>query len=325
MDNPEWKEFEVAVARFVKALDPNASVTHNVRLPDIHTGTVRQRDVWIEARVCQHFPIKALISCKKKKRRMDQGDIDAFIGELNSSGANLGVIYSYSGFSKNSIQKAKKLGISCCKLYQNEPPDIPDSIIITSSYCCTPRISISIVAPLDPSWNIKNWRDLFSLSFEEGETVKSVLDVIVDSYFRGEAKAKQNLNKDSLFPPAWYSKLSLSGDLTKERTITILIRGLWNIYEGQVEAYLLDGSYNFTWNEFIGSQSSPVIDLHGSHPGPGWKLLDEVPKVNSTRGHIKSIIILSGGNAKEALLNHLGSQPITVEEIDLSQIETSES
>ena len=57
---------------------------------------------------------------------MDQQDIDAFHGEFISSGAQLGVIYSYSGFGPNAIEKAKVLKISCCRLFEDETPDIPD-------------------------------------------------------------------------------------------------------------------------------------------------------------------------------------------------------
>jgi len=45
MKDPKWKQFEIAVAQFVSALDPNAKVTHNAQLPDKHTGKLRQRDV----------------------------------------------------------------------------------------------------------------------------------------------------------------------------------------------------------------------------------------------------------------------------------------
>jgi hypothetical protein len=32
----DWKEFEIAVADFLKAADPNNKVNHNVYLPDTH-------------------------------------------------------------------------------------------------------------------------------------------------------------------------------------------------------------------------------------------------------------------------------------------------
>ena len=95
-----------------------------------------------------------------------------------------------------------------------------------------------------------------------------------------------------------------------------------SIYEGQLEAYLLNGSYNFTSNEFFGSQSGPVIDIHSTHPGPGWRLLDDVPSLKIVKGFIKSVCILTGGNAKEALLTNLGPKPLTIQSLDSRQLKT---
>lgn len=318
MSVPEWKEFEIVVAKFVEALDPNASVKHDVKLPDIHTNTPRQRDVWVEAKVCQHFPVKVFISCKRENRKLNQQDIDAFNGEFISSGAHLGVIYSYTGFGDKAIDKAKKIGICCCSLYQNKSPDLPESLIFASSYCCTPRMSLSVVAPLDPIWNLKTWNDLFSLSFEAGGKRTSALDAIVKLFFTGEKEAAQNVTKDKLFPTNWAKLLELVEETPDRKTIKIIIRGLWNIYEGRLEAYLLNGSYNFTSGEFIGTQSTPVIDLHSVHPGPGWILLEKPPSSQSVPGFIKGVFIMSGGNAKEALKNNLGPNPIAIENIDLN-------
>ena len=70
---PEWKQFEVAVANFLTALDPNARVTHDAKIDDAHTGKPRQRDVWIEAKVCQLFNLKILVSCKFWNTRINHG------------------------------------------------------------------------------------------------------------------------------------------------------------------------------------------------------------------------------------------------------------
>jgi hypothetical protein len=96
-NDPPWKLFERAVAQFVAALDPSAIVRHDVRLPDIDTGEPRQRDVWVEAKVCNHYPLKLLISCKHTASPIDSQDMDAFIGERRSAGADKGVMYSLSG------------------------------------------------------------------------------------------------------------------------------------------------------------------------------------------------------------------------------------
>jgi len=315
---PRWKEFEDAVTKFVTALDPKAKVTANVKLPDAHTSKPRQRDVWIEANVCNHFPLKVLISCKRLKRKMDQQDIDAFNGELISSEARLGVLYSYSGFTSNAIEKAKKLGISCCRLFDNEPADIPDSLVFVESYCCTPRISVSVMAPLDQQWNLTTWNELFSLQFEDDGSPMFAIDAIVRSYHAGEKEAVSQASK-TFFPSNWARILTCIKEEPIKKTIKIIIRGSWNAYEGRLEAHLLKGSYNFSSGEFLGSLSTPSVDTQSSHPGPGWTLL-KIPPRNSTMKPIRGLFIMSGGNAKETLLEQLGPRPITIEQIDQSLI-----
>lgn len=317
MTIPKWKEFEKAVAKFVAALDPKASVKHNVKLPDIHTDTPRQRDVWIEAKVCQHFPVTVYISCKREKRPLDQQDIDAFNGEFISSGADIGVIYSYTGFGENAIEKARKLRINCCRLFENEPSDIPETLLFASFYCCTPRISLSVVAPLDPYWKIKTWNDLFKLEFDDLDVRIPVIDMIVKSYFEGEKESVEKVGGGRLFPLNW-AKLLEYVDENFNKSIRILIRGHWNIYEARPEAYLLEGSYNFTNEEFIGTQSTPWIDTYNFHPGPGWTLLDKTPIIENVSILVKGVIIMQCGKVKESLIEKLGPKVIEVITLPLS-------
>ena len=44
---PNWRQFEAAVADFIAAIGHGAKVTHDAKIPDSHTGFPRQRDVWI--------------------------------------------------------------------------------------------------------------------------------------------------------------------------------------------------------------------------------------------------------------------------------------
>jgi hypothetical protein len=76
----------------------------------------------------------------------------------------------------------------------------------------------------------------------------------------------------------------------------------------------LNGSYNFTNNEFIGSLSTPAIDTYSRHPGSGWELINTPPSKSELR-LIKSVCIKTGGNVKEALLENLGPKIVTLEEL----------
>src|SRR5262249_37432979 len=139
----EWKQFEQAVSAFLEALDPTASVTHDKQIPDTDTRTPRQRDVWIETSFGGHLRITILVSCKRKKSKLNQQDLDAFIGELQSSGANKGVLYAYSGFTKPALEKARIRGISCCVLMEGEAPPIPE-VLAFKAYCFRELVTLRV-------------------------------------------------------------------------------------------------------------------------------------------------------------------------------------
>jgi hypothetical protein len=301
-----WRQFEIAVARFVAALDPNAVVRQDVRLPDVDTGRLRQRDVWIEAKICQHFPVKVLVSCKHTGAKLDEQDIDAFVGEFRSSGAHKGVLYSHSGYTEPAVEKAKKLGISCCRLYANQPADLPEALLL-QAYCSTPRISLSLLEPPDPAWSIQTWSDLFALEMGTSDGRKSILDLLVERYYDEENTACKSISRENWLPLDWQVQIEVSADPQSMKPLRIVLAGTWRIYRGTLDAYLLDGSYSVTDHDFVGCQSTPVIDLEGTGPGPGWALLEERPSRSEA---IFVHIIMRRGHLREALLRQLAPRAI---------------
>lgn len=141
---PDWRTFEEAVARFIAAIGGNAKVVHDAKIPDVHTRTPRQRDVWIEWSIFNHFPAKALVSCKHYATPLDQQDIDRFNGEFISSGAQVGIIYAKTGFNARALDKARVLGIHCCRLYENEPSEIPNGFAIDVAYYFRPTFEFAV-------------------------------------------------------------------------------------------------------------------------------------------------------------------------------------
>ena len=109
------------------------------------------------------------------------------------------------------------------------------------------------------------------------------------------------------FPHGWSTNLEIKGNSSKHKSLNLDFKGLWRIYQGNLEAYLLNGSYSLTSGEFKGSQSTPVIDTHGPYPGPGWTLLKTIPK-NIKHNCVN--MILSGSNVKNALVVNIGKNKI---------------
>ena len=295
------------MANFVAALDPTAKVTHDTTVPDVDTGRPRQRDVWVQARICQHFPVQVLLSCKYWDEKLNVQDIDAFLGELRSSGAHKGVLYSRAGFTQPAIEKAKAVGVDCCRLYRNQPPDLPDALVF-QTYLCTPGIRTSLVeGPLDPRWSLSVWSDLFGVAIDNVEGKQTFLDSLVAAIFDAEQKtAITRIDPKQHFPPDCRTTFELSEEGRKP--ITALLEVRWNVYRGKLEAHLLDGSYSITSGDFKGLQIGPVISLRGG-PGPGWELLEGRPSIESP-GVVTAILTHGEATIREALMKNLGPRAL---------------
>ena len=303
--NSQWEQFEKAVATFVRALTPNAVVKHSPRLPDKHTGRPRQRDVWVEAMVGM-FPIKILISCKRLKRRINEQDMDAFHGELDSSDADKGVIYAFSGFTTPALTKAKALSISCCKLYQDSPAELPDSLMFVF-YCCGQSWQLRLNCEALDHWGTTSFDEVFSLRNHSGDS-KTVLEMLLVGFTEGEEKAICAVTGTGRFPEDWTTSLEIRAESNDEPPLRISLHGKWKVYRAKVEAHLLNGSYSFTENSFAGSQTSPSIDMQGSNPGPGWELTADRP------AHLRlgiGMVILRGGNIREGLQEHFAGKKLS--------------
>ncbi|OYP35053.1 hypothetical protein CGZ80_13700 [Rhodopirellula sp. MGV] len=269
-DNEDWKSFEIAVTQFVAAIAPDATVTHDVKVPDAHTGYPRQRDVWIQWSIGGHFPAKAMISCKFWSKKLDEQDIDHFNGEFISSKAHVGILYSREGFNPRAIEKANALGFHCCKLYSNAPADLPDQIVLGLAYHFAPRFKLSLDQDL-PSSQFRTWDDVFDLRIE-GQPIREILADILDQY-----QGCKNLNER--WGQARIGRgftIDLAKCLNTRNRLGIVISD--RVRRARVEYTLLNGSYNFTSKLFMGSQATPWIDTQSIDPGPGWEDVRELPE-----------------------------------------------
>lgn len=114
--------FEKAVTSIQEMMDPDASITHNVKLRDRH-GHQRQFDVVIRGKVGGH-PVLGVIECKDLNRRAGSPEVDAFVTKSRDINANIKVLASRRGFTKPALEKARDYGISTISLL---PKDVRDS------------------------------------------------------------------------------------------------------------------------------------------------------------------------------------------------------
>ena len=266
---PDWRQFEIAVARFVSAIGPGAKVTHDVQIPDAHTGHPRQRDVWIEWSVCGHFPAKALISCKHWSSRLNEQDIDHFNGEFISSGAQIGIIYAKTGFNDRAIEKARVLGFHCCKLYVNEPADIPQMLSLGLAFHFRPTFQIKVHGNA-LSYAFVKWQEVLDLPFD-GTTVLETFVGAFDTHQRTNAAERWKLAREG-------SVCNATVSLPNKPPLNVELFVTDRKYQAKVEYTRLDGSYNMTAGSYLGSETTPIVDTQSTHPGPGWDEIAEIPE-----------------------------------------------
>lgn len=253
----EWYKFEVAVTEFLAAFDKNATVTHDVSIPDKDTGKPRQRDVWIETKVCG-FKVKIYVSCKNYNKPLDQQDIDAVIGELRSSGANKGVVFSKLGFAEDALLKAQVNDIECCSLIntENHQRIIPDSLIL-KQFAGKPTYNYKLRGV---SSKEEAKRFFFSNSKENGEPIINLI-----SEFLKELE-NESLKKNS--EPVSKQYTLFSSEIQHDIQLDLMFD--WTYYSSDLTGTMVNGYYNFGDSKWKGEMVFPGINKEDPNLGPAW-------------------------------------------------------
>jgi hypothetical protein len=270
------RAFERAVYEFAAALAPDAKVIFDHRVPDVETGALRQVDVWIEGLLQGHWPFTILVSCKDHRRRLDIEELEAFFEQIRATGAQTGVIYSRKGFTKNALKKAQKRGVSCCRFYDNEPPDLPE-LVFVEEYLAMP--TFRLIGPgQDERGGRKTWGELLACVVElPNRTLRDLLDEL---FYQMQTESLQVMG-GSGFPEPRMKKLDVSPEDGSAPFSVILNLGLiW--YHARREAHRVSGSYCVSAPSFSGSIAGPAIDLNTGQPSDGWEPVDGPPTVRTT-------------------------------------------
>ncbi|MDD4880605.1 MAG: hypothetical protein PHX10_03430 [Gallionellaceae bacterium] len=288
----DWKQYEVAVAQFVAAIGQDAKVTHDVKIPDAHTGLPRQRDVWVQWSLGGHFPVKAMISCKYRSRPLDEQDIDHFNGEYLSSKAQVGIIYARNGFNRSAIEKSRVLGFHCCKLFRDEPPELPEMLNYGLAYQFR-TMNRCLYGGDIASYGFTHWKDVFALPVGSS----TVLDELAKSY---------DLIQNEQDPAAlWGHMRSGFSVMVSVRNpgaapLEIHLEARFTAYRAKLEFMLLNGSYNVTSGSFMGSESTPWLKIRDVDPGPGWEEVANLPEHEPPQ----TLIIYGMANIRQALIDY---------------------
>jgi hypothetical protein len=107
-------------------MDPNSSVSHNEKLQD-RVGNTRQYDVVVRGRFGGR-DVLGVIECKDHKRRKGPDAVEAFAKKTENLGANLRIIVSKKGFTKQALRLAKDESIGCLSLLPSNLEQVGFSI-----------------------------------------------------------------------------------------------------------------------------------------------------------------------------------------------------
>lgn len=101
----DWLAYEEEILEELRSRYPEASISHNTRLPGRFSKVARQIDVLIEQTVCDSL-VRIIVDTKHRKTRVDVKCVEAFLGLLNDVGAHKGILVSLRGYSRAALQRA---------------------------------------------------------------------------------------------------------------------------------------------------------------------------------------------------------------------------
>jgi len=133
-EEPQWKLVERVVATLEKGISPSARVLHDVKLPDITTGHLRQCDVVIEAGK-EPRVTRTLVEVQKRRTRMKIGKLNELWQKMHAVGAQHLICVSALDFPKSVMDEvAIKLGPSVKLLRLRELPHADWPLKFVSGY-----------------------------------------------------------------------------------------------------------------------------------------------------------------------------------------------
>jgi hypothetical protein len=134
-DTPLWKIYERVVASLeVDAASMEASVTPNASLLGRLSGVKRQIDVLIDARWDEGLERRIIFDAKRRSRKIDVKDVEAFEGLMRDVGAARGVLVGTKGHTKTAFRRAQEL-IDIRLLNEEEALELDYSAVDPCPHC----------------------------------------------------------------------------------------------------------------------------------------------------------------------------------------------
>ena len=107
---PDWELYERLVARLMAdQISTDLCVTPNAHITGKISGINRQIDVLIDARHDTDNTRRIIVDAKRRRRKIDVTDVEAFQGVMNDVGATHGYLVCPAGHTKAAVKRAQEL------------------------------------------------------------------------------------------------------------------------------------------------------------------------------------------------------------------------
>jgi hypothetical protein len=105
---PDWEVYERMIARLIAdQIATDLCVTPNARIPGRISGGSRQIDVLIDARHHTDNTRRIIVDAKRRTRKIDVTDVEAFRGLMEDVGATHGYLVCPVGHTKSAEKRAQ--------------------------------------------------------------------------------------------------------------------------------------------------------------------------------------------------------------------------
>lgn len=100
----DWKQYEQEITDEFRELYPAAHITPNARLVGKFSQVERQIDILVEEQASDLL-FRIVVDAKYRGRKIDIGDVEAFLGFIRDVGAHTGVMVALEGYTPAAINR----------------------------------------------------------------------------------------------------------------------------------------------------------------------------------------------------------------------------
>ncbi len=101
----DWQEYEREIEEQFRSNYPSAKITHNAKLVGKFSRVERQIDLLIEE-CASDFAFRIVVDAKFRGRKIDVGDVEAFIGLSRDVEAHTGMMVALEGYTPAAVNRA---------------------------------------------------------------------------------------------------------------------------------------------------------------------------------------------------------------------------